>query len=198
MNYDRLYKQIRFFLEADKLKQVYRQNYLADGSRKENDAEHSWHLALMCLLLGEHAGDGKQLEMLRILKMILIHDIVEIDAGDTYCYDKEAAAAKSEKEQRAAERLFKLLPPDQEAEYRALWEEFEAKLTPEARFAAALDRLQPLTLNYASGGKSWQEHQISVSQVLERNCEIADGSPLLWEFARSMIDEAVKSKQLKS
>ncbi len=193
----RLKKQMDFFLEADKLKKVYRQNYLSDGSRKENDAEHSWHLALMCLLLQEHARDKEQLDFLRVLKMILVHDLVEIDAGDTYCYDREAARGKKEKEKQAAERLFQLLPGDQAAEFRSLWDEFEAKVTPEARFAAALDRLQPLTLNYTAEGKSWQEHGVSLTQVLERNREIAEGSPALWEFAREIIAEAVKRGYLR-
>ena len=188
---NRLKQQIDFFLEVDKLKQITRQNYLADGTRKENDAEHSWHLALMCMLFGEYARGSENLDLLRVIKMVLIHDLVEIDAGDTYCYDKAAAIGKAAREQRAADRLFKLLPSDQEQEFRTLWDEFEERQTPEACFAAALDRLQPLTLNYKTQGKSWQEHDIKLEQVLSQNSSIANGAPALWDFARQMITDAV-------
>jgi len=193
----RLKQQIDFFLEADKLKKVTRQNYLADGSRKENSAEHSWHLALMCLLFREYALDRENLDLLRSFKMILIHDLVEIDAGDTYCYDESAVTGKEERERRAADRLFGLLPADQEQEFRALWEEFEERRTPEALFAAALDRLQPLTLNYMTAGRSWQEHAVNPRQVLERNSHIAAGAPALWDFAAVLIEDAVKKGFLK-
>ena len=194
----RLKQQIDFFLEADRLKKVTRQNYLADGSRKENSAEHSWHLALMCLLFREYARDRENLDLLRSFKMILIHDLVEIDAGDTYCYDETAAPGKEERERQAADRLFGLLPADQEQEFRALWEEFEERRTPEALFAAALDRLQPLTLNYITAGRSWQEHAVNPGQVLARNSSIAAGAPALWEFAAALIEDAVKKGFLKS
>ena len=187
---DRLKQQIDFFVEVDKLKQITRQNYLADGTRKENDAEHSWHLALMCILFIEYGSEN--LDLLRVIKMALIHDLVEIDAGDTYCYDHAAGIGKAAREQRAADRLFKLLPPDQEMEFRNIWDEFEGRSTPEASFAAALDRLQPLTLNYRAQGKSWQEHNVSLEQVLARNSSMADGAPALWDFAREMISDAVE------
>jgi putative hydrolases of HD superfamily len=192
MSANRLKQQINFFVEVDKLKQITRQNYLADGTRKENDAEHSWHLALMCILFREYASGSENLDLLRVIKMVLIHDLVEIDAGDTYCYDRTASIGKAAREQRAADRLFKLLPPDQEIEFRNLWDEFEGRSTPEACFAAALDRLQPLTLNYRAQGKSWQEHNVNLEQVLARNSSIANGAPALWDFARKMIGDAVE------
>ncbi len=189
---NRLQQQIDFCVEVDKLKQITRQNYLADGTRKENDAEHSWHLALMCILFREYANDKENLDLLRVIKMVLIHDLVEIDAGDTYCYDEAAGVDKAAREQQAAERLFKMLPPDQEEEFRSLWDEFEERKTTEARFAAALDRLQPLTLNYRAKGKSWQEHDVKLEQVLARNSSMANGAPVLWDFAREMIGDALE------
>lgn len=194
---ERMQKQLRFFLEADSLKKIYRQNYLEDGSRKENDAEHSWHLSLMCLLFFEHGLEQEKMDILRVLKMVITHDLVEIEAGDTYCYDEVENTGKAGREKRAADKLFSLLPPDQEQEFRALWDEFEEKNTPEARFAAALDRFQPLTLNYRSAGKSWQEHQISSRQVWQRNSRIAEGSPALWDLAKSMIEDAVNKGYLR-
>lgn len=192
----RLRKQIEFIVEVDKLKQVFRQSYLADGTRKENDAEHSWHLALMAFLLAEHTKESR-IDLLRTMKMVLIHDIVEIDAGDTYCYDEIAALDKGERERKAAERIFNLLPKDQAKEIRELWEEFEEVRTPEARFAAALDRLQPLLLNYASEGKSWHEHDVRRKQALQRNKHIEESSPVLWEYALHILEEAVKKGYLE-
>lgn len=188
---NRLKQQVDFFVEVDKLKKITRQNYLADGTRKENDAEHSWHLALMCILFREYALESKNLDLLQVIKMVLIHDLVEIDAGDTYCYDEGAAVDKEAREQQAADRLFKLLPPDQEKEFRQLWYEFEEQKTPEALFAAALDRFQPLTLNFIAKGKSWQEHSIKLEQVLTRNSPMAHGAPALWDYAQQMIQEAI-------
>lgn len=188
---DRLEKQMEFLIEVDKLKKITRQNYLADGSRKENDAEHSWHLALMAFVLCEYHRGEESIDVLKVIKMVLLHDVVEIDAGDTYCYDDDAALGQWEREREAAERLFNILPSDQARDFRELWEEFEERRTPEAQFAAALDRLQPLTLNYKAGGESWKEHQIALSQVLERNNSIEESSPELWNFACQMIQEAV-------
>jgi len=188
---------MEFVIEVDKLKKITRQNYLADGSRKENDAEHSWHLALMALVLCEHVGAEESPDLLRVIKMALLHDLVEIDAGDTYCYDEKAGAGKRERELAAADRLFGILPPDQAREFRELWEEFEEQRTPEARFAAALDRLQPLTLNYIAGGKSWREHGISYSQVIKRNSSIGESSPALWKFTLNIIREAVRKGYIK-
>ncbi len=193
---ERLEKQIAFIVEIDRLKRIFRQTYLTDASRKENDAEHSWHLAVMALILLEHAG-GPAPDILRTVSMVLIHDIVEIDAGDTFCYDDAGAKDREARERRAADRLFAILPPDQAAEFRALWEEFEARRTPEARFAAALDRLQPLLHNYITGGKSWQEHGVTADRVVERNRHIAEGSEALWGYAASLIGDAVKKGYLE-
>lgn len=191
MDTERLAKQIQFILEIDRFKQVLRRNPLADRTRLENDAEHSWHLAVMALILSEHAVSAG-LDLARVVRMLLIHDVVEIDAGDVYIYDSAAMAVKAEREERAAERLFGLLPVDQGAELRTLWEEFERRETPEARFAAALDRLQPLLLNYHTGGESWRRHGITSEQVLAVNQRIAAGSGTLWEYARSLIENAVQ------
>ena len=178
----RLEKQMAFIEEVDKIKLIGRQNYLADGSRKENDAEHSWHLALMTLLLSEYSNE--EIDVLKTMGMVLIHDIVEIDAGDTYAYDYEAQKTQKERELAAADRIFNILPEDQAKKLRALWDEFEAGETAEARFAAAVDRVQPAMLNSASGGISWKEHDVTLSKVLERNGKAALGSEMLWEYEK--------------
>lgn len=178
---ERLKKQFDFILEADKEKKIGRQNYLSDGSRKENDAEHAWHMAIMTLLLSEYANE--KIDVLKTISMLLIHDIVEIDAGDTYCYDDGAKSSQEERERLAADRLFSLLPDDQNANFRALWEEFEERKTPEAKFARTMDNIQPAMLNAASGGKSWVEHTVRLKQILERNKNTADGSSELWEYS---------------
>jgi putative hydrolase of HD superfamily len=185
----RLDAQIRFVVEIDKVKHVLRQTDLMDGSRRENDAEHSWHLAVMALLLAEHAAGD--VDPARVVRMVLIHDLVEIDAGDTFCYDEEGAKDKAEREQAAADRIFAMLPDDQAADFRALWDEFEARETPDAKFAASLDRLQPLLHNYHTQGAAWRRHGIVRSQVVSRNRHIAEGAPALWEYARRLIDDAV-------
>lgn len=185
----RLERQIGFLVEMDKTKSVFRQSYLADGSRKENDAEHMWHLALCVLVLGEHADPP--VDLVRVLKMVLIHDIVEIDAGDTYIYDELSRATQAEREGRAADRLYGLLPPDQEAEMREIWEEFEARVTPESRFAAAVDRLQPVLLNVAAEGRAWLEHAISAERVRAVNSKVAEGAPVLWDYLSGLLDDAV-------
>ncbi len=195
MEQERLQQQLNFILEIDKLKQVYRQTYLIDSSRKENDAEHSWHLAILAMLLSEYAEE--KLDIPRVIKMVLIHDVVEIDAGDTFCYDYEAGEDKEEREQKAADRIFNILPKDQEKEFRKLWEEFEERKTPEACFAACLDRLQPLMHNYITNGKSWQEHEITRGEVIERNKHMRDGSPFLWNYIENLINDAVKKGYLK-
>ena len=192
----RLEQQVEFIKEIDRLKHIFRQSYLLDTSRRENDAEHSWHLAMLAILLHEYAAEDA-IDLLRVLKMILIHDIVEIDAGDTYCYDEKANEDKEQRERRAADRLFGLLPADQRDEFQALWEEFEAMNSPESKFAAALDRFQPLLLNYFTDGKSWREHDIARSQVLQRNERIGNGAPALWEYASAMIEDAVKNGWLR-
>jgi len=192
---DRLAQQIRFVVEIDKLKQILRQTWLTDGTRRENDAEHSWHVAVMAILLSEYAADP-EVDLLRVLKMVLVHDLVEIDAGDTFVYDDEAARDKAEREQRAADRIFELLPGDQGKELRLIWEEFEARVTPEARFAAALDRLQPILHNYYTQGKAWTAHGIVSSQVRARNQHMAEGAPGLWEFTQRLIEDAVANGYL--
>jgi putative hydrolase of HD superfamily len=185
----RLARQIDFVIEIDRLKGVLRQTVLTDGSRPENSAEHSWHLAMMVLILSEHAKT--EVDALTVLRMLLVHDVVEIDAGDTFCYDASANRDKEAREQSAADRLFGLLPDDQARDLRALWEEFEARETPEARFAAALDRLQPMLHNYMTSGHSWRRHGILKRQVLERNQPIEDGSPALWKLVESFLTDAV-------
>lgn len=183
-------KQIAFIMELDKMKQIVRQNYLSDGSRKENDAEHSWHLAVMACVLAEHSNE--KIDVLKTLKMLLVHDIVEIDAGDSYAYDPAANVDKRERELKAAERIFGLLPEEQEKEYRGLWDEFEEMQTPESKFANTIDKLHPFLLNAASGGKSWKEHGVRKSQILERNKRTAEGSEKLWQYEREWIDKHVQ------
>lgn len=177
----RLDRQFAFIREIDKEKFIGRQTYLSDAVRKENDAEHAWHMAIMVVLLSEYANED--IDVLKTITMLLIHDLVEIDAGDTYAYDEEGKKTQKEREQKAAKRIFALLPEDQEEKLRSLWEEFEAGNTPESRFAHTMDHLQPLMLNAASEGKSWVEHGVRLSQVLKRNAETKDGSDTLWKYA---------------
>jgi putative hydrolase of HD superfamily len=190
MNDNRLLQQIEFLVEIDKLKHIFRQTYLINQSRKENDAEHSWHLAVSAILLYEYADEPKP-DLLRVIKMVLIHDLVEIDAGDTYAYDTAAALDQAERERRAADRLFGMLPADQSQEFRQLWEEMEARQTPEARFAAALDRLQPFIWNYRTQGRAWQEHGVTSDRVYTRMRPVVDGSARLWELTEAILREAV-------
>lgn len=190
MDKERFDQQIQFILEIDKLKSVIRQSYLLEGSRQENSAEHSWHVVLMGLLLAEYAE--QHVDLLRIMKMLLIHDIIEIDAGDTYCYDEAGVMDQSSRENTAAERLFGLLPEDQMEEFRDLWAEFEERSTAEAKFAATIDRLMPLFHNFHTEGRSWREHGIRVNQVRDRNEVMKEGALPLWEFAMSLIDDAVE------
>ena len=185
----RLQRQMQFLVEIDKLKSVFRRTYLADGSRKENDTEHSWHFAMAVLVLAEHAAEP--IDVCRTAKMALIHDLVEIDAGDVTVYDLAAREAQKAKERAAAERIFALLPADQATELRAVWEEFEARETPEAKFAAAIDRMQSIVLNVASGGKTWREVGVSADRVRTVNAHIAQGSPAVWEFVQGLVDQAV-------
>lgn len=192
---ERLRQQMEFILEVDKLKNITRQTWLSSGERKENDSEHSWHLALMCALLAEYANE--QIDVLRTMTMVLIHDIVEIDAGDTYAYDAAGNATKREREVQAANRLLHLLPPDQAEYMRGLWDEFEAGETAEAKFALSLDKIQPILLNDASGGKSWREHQVKVSQIMERNMRTPEGSKELWGYAGKLIEKNVKNGNIE-
>jgi len=193
---DSLERQIRFVLETDRLKTVTRQSRITDGSRRENSAEHSWHLALMALALAGHAPPGTDLG--RVLAMLVLHDVVEIDAGDLFLYSDGAAQARQgEAERAAADRIFALLPAPQAERVRALWDEFEERRTPEARFARALDRLQPMLLNMRTAGGTWVAHGVTLEQVLAKVELIEDGSASLGRYAREMIAAAVAQGFLK-
>lgn len=178
---ERLEKQFQFIREIDKEKTIFRQTYLADGERKENDAEHAWHMAMMVMLLAEYSNE--KIDVLHTMKMVLIHDLIEIYAGDTYCYDNAGNATKKQRELEAADKLFNILPEDQAKELRSIWDEFEEGETAEAKFAATMDRIQPLMLNHASGGKSWLEHGVHAEQVYGRNKNTGKGSEELWQYA---------------
>lgn len=191
----RLERQMNFILEIDKLKDIERQTYLHHGKRKENDAEHSYHLALMVAVLSEYANED--VDVCKAMTMVLIHDIVEIDAGDTYAYDTEGSKTKEEREKKAADRIFSLLPDDQKVYFRSLWEEFEVGKSSEAMFAAALDKVQPAMLNDAAGGKAWLEHGVAVSQIEARNQNTHKGSEVLWEYSREHFIEPNVSEQGK-
>ena len=191
----RLEKQIAFLTEVDKEKNIFRQTYLADRKRKENDAEHSWHLALAAVLLKEHMKEDADLG--RVMTMVLIHDLVEIDAGDTYAYDTEGAATKREREVKAADRIFGILPEDQGTYLRELWDEFEAYETAEAKYAHLLDNFQPLMLNDASDGKSWEEHGVHKSQVCRRNARIPETSEIVWEKMLEIMDKHIEKGTLR-
>ncbi len=196
MENERLERQIAFCREIDKEKQVGRQTYLADGSRKENDAEHAWHMAVMTLLLSEYAND--EIDVLRTVSMLLVHDLVEIDAGDTFAYDEEAKKSQRERELKGAERLFGMLPEDQRDRIRALWDEFEAGQTAEAHFARTMDNFQPMLLNAASDGKAWSERGVRLEQVEHRNAKTAKGSAELWTYAlENFIKPNVEKGRLK-
>jgi putative hydrolases of HD superfamily len=186
----RLDRQLAFLLEADRLKSVLRRGHLADGSRHENSGEHSWTLALMALVLAEHAAEPVDVD--RVLRMVIIHDLVEIDAGDTYVYDDTGKATQAEREAAAADRIFALLPEPQATDLRAVWDEFEHGNTAEARFGRSLDRFAGFLLNDASGGRSWREHGVTADRVFARNQEIGDGAPALWDEVQRRLDIAVE------
>lgn len=177
---ERLERQFAFALEIDKEKRIGRQTYCSDGDTLENDAEHAWHAALMAILFSEYANEP--VDLLQVVKMLLIHDIVEIDAGDTYAYDDAAIATQAEREQQAAERIYHILPEDQAQELMALWQAFEAQDSAEARFAKAMDNLQPAMLNAATDGRAWREHQVKLSKILKRNQVTAEGAEVLWQY----------------
>ena len=177
---ERLKKQLDFILQADAEKEIERRTLISSGKRFENDSEHAWHMALMAILLSEYANE--KIDVLKTVSMILIHDIVEIDAGDTYCYDYELGKSQRERELKAADRIYALLPDDQAKKLRALWDEFEANETPEANFAHAMDCLQPTMLNNATGGVMWKRNSIKLSQVLKRNEHTEKGSKELWNY----------------
>lgn len=187
MDRERLEKQFAFCREIDKEKQIGRQTYLADGSRKENDAEHAWHMAVMALLLSEYSNE--EIDVFRTIRLLLIHDLVEIYAGDTFAYDETAKRSQQERERQAADQLFGILPEDQGQMMRELWEEFEAEESREAKFARTMDNIQPMMLNDASEGKSWQEHGVCLSQILCRNQRTAEGSEILWNYAKEQFIE---------
>lgn len=193
---NRLEQQFDFLREIDKEKEIVRQTYLASASRKEGDAEHAWHMAIMTLLLSEYANE--EIDVLKTVSMLLIHDLVEIDAGDTYAYDESGKTTQREREVKAADRIFGLLPADQRQKMRALWEEFEARETPEAKFARTMDCIQPLMLNDASDGRSWAEHGVHLSQVLWRNEHTAEGAQALWDYARKQFIEPHVGKELQA
>lgn len=186
---DRLRAQISFLLEIDKLKSVLRRTRLVNGARFENSAEHSWHISVLAIVLSEYSN--VPVDVSHVIKMLLVHDIVEVDAGDTFCYDASAELTKAAREQAAADRLFGLLPADQAVELRALWDEFEARRTPEAKFAATMDRVMPILHNHATEGQSWREHGVTVDQVLTRNVPAEEGSERLWGLVKAVVADAV-------
>lgn len=191
---ERLKKQLEFVYELDKLKSINRQTYIADGSKHENDAEHSWHLALMCMLLSEYSN--QEIDVLKTMSMVLIHDAVEVDAGDTYAYDETGNLSKREREVKAAERIFNILPEEQGKKVRALWDEFEEKETPESKFANALDRLQPIILNHLTDGRAWREHGVKKSQVHNRNKNVGEASKEFGELIDQIINFNVEKGNL--
>ena len=190
MDRERFEKQIDFILEADKEKKILRQTHVTGYERNENDAEHAWHMAMMIYLLKEYANE--EFDVAKAMMMALTHDIVEIDAGDTYAYDEKAKATQAEREAKAAERIYGLLPEDQMLELKGLFEEFEACETPEARFVRAMDNLQPLLLNDANEGRDWRVHNVQKAQVVKRNASTRLGSEEIWNAAMEIVDENVK------
>lgn len=192
---ERLEQQLKFIVEIDKVKNIFRQTYLADGERKENDAEHSWHIALMAYLLQEYSEEP--VDVPKVMLMVLIHDLVEIDAGDTYAYDSEGAKTKREREVKAAERIFGILPEDQGAYLRELWDEFEEYETADAKYAHLLDNFQPLLLNDASNGKSWEEHVVQKEQIYKRNERIPETSERVWKKMQDIIQKHIDLGHVK-
>jgi putative hydrolase of HD superfamily len=192
---NRLAKQIEFILEIDKLKGIIRRSYLTGVDRLENSAEHSWHVAMLAIILAEHCDS--EIDLMRVLKMLLIHDVVEIDAGDTYFFDSQSNVDKADREAKAADRLFGLLPEDQAREFRQAWNEFEARQTSEAKFAYALDRFIPVLHSYHTEGRSWKQHGIRLEQVLTLNDSIKEGSRTLFQYASELFQDAVEKGYLK-
>jgi putative hydrolase of HD superfamily len=193
---DRLKRQLEFIIEIDKLKHILRQSVLIEDRRNENDAEHSWHLTVMAMILKEHFVD-QDVDLLKAMKMTIIHDLVEIYAGDTFCYDDEGNGDKLEREIESARKLFAILPEDQEAEFWSLWEEFEERSTKESKFAACLDRMQPLLLNSRTEGHTWKRPEVNRDKVLERNMILKDNAPALWQEVVKIVDRAVDRGQLR-
>ena len=186
---ERLCRQLEFILEIDRLKSVLRRSYLIDIDRHENSAEHSWHLAVAAMVLAENAKEP--IDVSKVIRLVLVHDLVEIDAGDTFIYDEAGNVGKAEREQEAARRLFGVLPEDQGQTFMTLWREFEDRQTPEAKFAFALDRLMPVLHNVFTQGGSWKEHGIRKEQALSKNRLIEDGSPVLWQAVESLITQTL-------
>ncbi len=192
---ENLLKQIHFIKEIDKVKYIQRRTKLFNSDRNENDAEHSWHLALMALVLAEHSN--KSIDLLKVIKMVLIHDIVEIDAGDTFIYDTQKNHSNTAEERLAANRIFGLLPTKQAEELIAIWEEFEAGATDEAKFARSMDRLEPLLQNTSNNGGTWKEFDVSFEKVHQKKRIIKEGSETIWNFAEQLLDESVEKGILK-
>lgn len=193
---DRITKQLAFALELDKEKNVFRQTHLSGHGRNENDAEHAWHMAVMAYLLKEYANEP--VDIARVMIMCLIHDVVEIDAGDTYAYDAEALATQKAREDAAKERIFALLPEDQQKEFTALFDEFEANETPEAKFAHSMDNFQPLILNNSNGGGDWKEHGVDTATVYGRQSKTKDGSEFLFEVTDQIIRDNIRKGSLRA
>lgn len=191
MNFEHLLKQVAFIHEIDKVKYILRKTKLFNSERNENDAEHSWHLAIMAIILAEYAN--KPVDVLKVVKMLLIHDVVEIDAGDIFLYDTIISHTNTIAEKKAAERIFGLLPTKQAADLVAVWEEFELGETMEAKFARAMDRLEPLLQNISNAGGTWKEFDVRYKKVIEKKSVIAKGSEHLWAFAKELIDESVRN-----
>lgn len=195
MDAERFEKQKKFILEIDKEKEIFRQTHIAGHGRRENDAEHAWHMAIMVWLLSEYSNE--EIDMPKTMMMVLTHDLVEVYAGDTYAYDASARKSQEEREKAAADKLFSILPADQGEKLRALWEEFEAYESAEARFAHTMDNFQPMLLNDSNGGADWSEHGVARSQVEKRNEKTATGSEEIWEYMKTVIDRNVKEGNLK-
>ncbi len=195
MNRERFEQQLHFLREIDRMKQIARQTLLMDGSRVENDAEHSWHMAVCAMLFAEYAE--QEIDLARVLKMALLHDVVEVYAGDTYVYDAQAVRTQKAREQAAAERLFGLLPEDQSAEFRAIWDEFDRKETSESKFANAVDAFMPNYHNYVTNGEKWQEHGVTKQMVLGRNTFMREGASELWDAMMRFTEDAVKQGYLE-
>lgn len=192
---DRMRKQIEFALLMDKQKNIFRQNHLADNSRRENDAEHAWHMAVMAYLFREYANED--IDISKVILMCLIHDVVEIEAGDTYAYDEEAKKSQREREEIAKKHIFGMLPSDQGRELEALFDEFEAQETAEARFAKAMDNLQPVLLHEANGGGDWKEHKVTKEQIMRRQEKTRHGSEELFEVIKDIIDKHIAEGNIK-
>lgn len=193
--HERLKKQLDFILEIDKAKNILRQTHLSGHGRRENDAEHSWHMAIMAVLLKEYANE--EVDVLKVITMLLIHDLVEIDAGDTYAYDEKGNESRPERERRAADRIYGMLPEDQGWKLRKLWEEFETYESPEAKYAHMLDNFQPLILNDSNDGGDWRSHGVKKSQIYKRNAKTAQGSETVWSYMQELIQNNIDKGNIK-